>query len=353
MKKILITTIMAAGLIVPAMAQTTDFTNASATDSFLSNAGNWSAGLPDASTPGTISVNANVGAATLTDFVVTQSAGDITLGSFPNTNFELSGATASWTMNGGTITVRSHNTLNGATFTLNNGKITNVNGNDVLVNASTFIMNGGEIDNDEDILVRDGAILTINGGIVDTPQRFGMNTFGTASTMNLNGGTITGGRFVFKQTGSVANFGVGSGGSATFADWGTGLYSNSGDRQEDNDILLNFLAGTNMTLSLSSAARALDFTNDSTNNPYGGGIGWAQALWETDRLLYDGDDFTTLGLDWATVTSTGFGDGNYFDFTADGSFGGSLLVAPVPEPSTALLLIGGLAGLALLRRKRQ
>lgn len=108
-----------------------------------------------------------------------------------------------------------------------------------------------------------------------------------------------------------------------------------------------------MTLTLGAAARALDFTNDSINNPTT--LAWAEALWGKNQLLYDGETAAGLGLSWADVTnsSVGFGDGNYFEFNPLGSFGGSLSLAAVPEPSSFGLLVAGMASFVFIRRRHR
>lgn len=83
-------------------AITTTFNDADPTDSYLSTPGNWDNGLP-VGQEGLISINAKCGNSVLTNFVVTQTAGDIVAGGFPQTFITLDGG--SWTMNGGSMFV--------------------------------------------------------------------------------------------------------------------------------------------------------------------------------------------------------------------------------------------------------
>ncbi len=353
MKKFSILTIIAAGLFAPVMAQTT-FDDGDATDSYIENALNWDNGAPSAGNPGTISIDANVGSGTMTDFVVTQTAGNITAGSFPNTSLVMSGG--SWTMNGGSFNQRSHSYTNGAIFTINNGTITTVNNSRISADGSgsQFIVNGGTVTADRAIRLTNGGNFTMNGGVVnsDVGDAMFFDGAGPSGSVNLNGGTLTGGRLAFQNsTTNSLTLGVNTAGSASFTDWGTGNGAgNNGDRQDDRQINLDFLTGTDMTLSLSATARELDLDDDTVGDA---GTHWAQALWENDQLLYNSQDFTTLGVSWADATNSSVGFGSeYFDFSSLGSFGGSLGLAAVPEPSTLALLAGGLLALFALRRRK-
>ena len=337
----------------------TVFDDHSGVDSYLSTPENWTNGLPSAANPGTISMDAKTGLATMTDFVVTQTGGAITQGSYPYLTFDMSGG--SWTMDGGSIYCRSHTYTNGAVFTLNNGTITTNNNSTITIWGAQFIVNGGTLNPDRNVYLRGGGNFTINGGTVnqDTADAFGAPGYQGSGTMNFNSGTVTGagtydngvigpvvyentaGRFAFQGT-TTATFGGTTAGSATFVDWGT-----SGDRHNDDVISIDFLSGTRMSLTMRENTRALVLGGTTMTDA------WAQALWDHDQLLYNGQSSTDLGgLSWADASSSsvGLGGGEYFDFTASGSFGGTLVVALLPEPATMGLL--GLGGLALLRRRR-
>ena len=69
-----------------------------------------------------------------------------------------------------------------------------------------------------------------------------------------------------------------------------------------------------ITLSMTSP-RALDFTNDGTNNPVHATNAWAEALWDEDQLLFNGSNSTQMGIAWTTATNiAGLGDFNRFVF---------------------------------------
>lgn len=339
--------------IVSTASAATSFTNADVANSFISTEGNWSNGLPTAINPGTLAINGQYSSAvTHTGYNVTHSAGLLSL--LGTGTLALSGGT--WLMNGtATYSGRGIALTNSNAYTVDLGTGTanysNNNVDMVISSSSTMLVTSGNIFGGRSLGVNGGTFTMNSSGTVsfNTTAYFGSNPLsGTGSIMNLNAGTITANRFALRSSAAI-NFGGSVAGSATFADWGTGLYTNTADRVQDNAFTLNFTPTTLMTLTLSSAARALDFTNNSINDPTG--LAWAEALWGQNQLLYNGQSATALGLDWATVTTTGFGDGKAFDFDPLGSFGGSLVV--VPEPSSSALLALGMAALVSLRKRRE
>lgn len=218
-------------------------------------------------------------------------------------------------MNGGSITCRAHTYKNGAVFTLNTGALTAQNNSPMTIDGSgsQLIVNGGTITADRGILVKGGGTLTVNGGTIasDTADAFGASAL-ASGTMNFNGGTLTAGRFAF-QPNTFVIFGGTTAGSVSFLDWGSGNYTNTGDRQKDDQIKIDFAPGTLMAMTMDNGARALDLTNDSVDNPTA--LPWAETLWNAGQLTYNGADYTMLGT-WATVTSTGFGDGYAFAYNS-------------------------------------
>jgi len=344
MKKIHVPLLLLALFCLNAHAQTV-FDDGDATDSYIENALNWDNGAPSAVNPGMISINAKVGLGTITDWVVTQTAGSITQGSYPNLSLSMSGG--SWTMNGGSFSQRAHTYSAGAVFTLNNGSITTVNNSVITVDASQMIVNGGTVTADRGVRTVGGGNFTMNGGTVnsDTADAFGPSGFAGNGTMNLNGGTLTAGRITFQSSSDSATLGGSTSGTASFINWGN---NDSSDRQNDNNIEINFLQGSQMTLAMGSGTRALVLGSVEQTDA------WAEALWNTNQLLFNGVSSTGLGgLTWsdATNSSVGLGNGEYFSFTPEGSFGGSLSLAVIPEPSTlALVGIALLSALALKRR---
>lgn len=334
----------------------TTFTDADGTNDFISNALNWDNGLPGAGNDGTINIDAGVDTGvTHTNYGnVTHSAGNLSR-SNGTAAFKI-GSGTNWTMNG-TATVSGVRGLlvrDGGTFTLTSttANFTDNNKDIEARNGGIITVNSGSFQSGRSTTVNNGSFV-MNGGSLthSTSAVFGSKGLSSNGSITINGGTITADR-LSSRSGLTITFGGTTAGSATFADFGTGLYTNTGDRAQDNSFDVNFLSGSQIVLDIGSGARGLDFTNDNTANPYN--AAWAQALWETDRLKYNGQTSTDLGgLTWADATNSSIGFGSeYFDFTAAGTFGGALKLVAVPEPSTVVLLGLAFATLYFLRRKK-
>ena len=339
--------------------------------------GNWDNGLPDSiGNLGTVSVNGTIGntgagaGTTATGLFIEQTGGTISPVSFQGSELD----NVTWTLTSGQLGDGTLRLVNGSVVTVNGGLLGVTSGRDLSVDSTSSVtinaggsaildddtgiygsltINGGNVTtgNGSGNNFAIGGTLTINSGVLDTSDtaRFGSDPIGGGGTINFNGGTTTINRWSFKGS-AIANLGGTSAGTVTANDWGNGLYTNADDRQRDNNININFLSGTQMTVTLGASARALDFTNNSTDDPTT--LAWAEALWGEDQLLFNGQSSTDLGdLSWADATNSavGLGGGEYFVFTAAGSFGGTLTLA-VPEPSSLALL--GLGGLCVVRRRR-
>lgn len=366
--KAIITTAMLAALGMPVSAAT-NFTGG-----LVGDAANWDNGAPTtAGNTGIITINGEVGNTTalaaqtsVVGYFIDHQGGTVSATSFQGS--EISNTT--WNVNGGTLGTQGINLVNGSVVSLNTGAINTASGRDLLISGgSSLTINGGTATIGDDlatgvgngtIVVNAGTVtasdiqvlrdssLTIHGGTVSSSGAFGSSGFQSGtSEMFFNAGTISGARLVFQST--ELTLGGSTAGSATYANWGLGNYTNSDDRQRDSQISINFLSGTLMSLTLENTARALDLTNNSTNDPTTDA--WAKALWDNDQLLYNGSSSTDLGLSWADATNSnvGLGGGEYFAFAAAGTFGGTLSLV-VPEPASLALL--GLGGMLILGRRR-
>lgn len=398
MKKLSFILMMAAAMTLGVSAQTYDGTTG---DAIWDIATNWT-GDPTVS-QGTINSDGVIGTVDPTDdpdnpgnplpandtrgrvdgFDVIQNGGTIGVHDFNGMRIDNS----VWAINNGAELGGGAVRLNGTAMTVNNGGNLNVSGGrdlsmvgassltvnsggtvtvtDDFTNSGTFIIDGGLFTqgNGSGNGFSNSGTITINSGTLDTSDgaSFGADPVSGGGVFNVNGGTITGNRMKSKG-GSEWNFGGSTAGTFTVNDWGDGLYTNNGDRQRDNEFLVNFNSGSEMVFTMGGGARALDFTNDSTNNPTS--LAWAEALWGEGQLIYTDGLTIVSGLDpdslgwslasWADVTNSSLGFGTasneYFDWTAD-NFGGTLQLGVIPEPSTFALLFGGLGALFVLRRR--
>lgn len=79
-----------------------------------------------------------------------------------------------------------------------------------------------------------------------------------------------------------------------------------------------------------------------------------------DALISDGQELDAGTIDLWTIASDNLGAGDYYlqvngEMLSDdsASFGGAVALAPVPEPETYGLMLGGLGVLGLLARRRR
>jgi hypothetical protein len=342
MKKILKTSILAAGLITPAMAQVT--WDNGGTDTLLTNAQNWTTDTaPTGGTTGTYDgtdgtnpVNATLGSTNLSGYDITQTGGNVSASGTNTFNV----GTGSYRLNGSSASVsgfRNFNVSAGGTLTIDQGSLSTLaNGgaadSDVL---GTMVMNGGTLNTGRRLSPRSGGTITVNDGTVTGTGELGGSNLDSGDIF-LNGGDLD---FISYSAGGNAIdlfFGGTTAGNLSIENF-------SGFRHQPNNIDIDFASGSLMSMTLTNPVESggsgdarIGWWNVGDET----GAHWAEALWSNGRLTYDGDDFTTLGA-WSTV------NGTIFDW--DGT---TNTLALVPEPSTAVLLFGGLAGLALLRRKR-
>jgi hypothetical protein len=333
---------------------------------FLTEATNWSGGVLPDTTPGVINAGTDGFLDTATGWDVTQNGSTIGI-SGAGTSTTITDST--WVINGGTL----GNVSTSVTATASGTSLVTVNsggtlqasaGRDIIINSNntgsaTVTLNGGLMTAGDQIWLNQGGVIngtgTITAGDIEVMRGSSIsltnstitltNNFGGRAANDNVGGTVTLTNSVltagtFKVLDGAANADLqlnlaGAAGSATFGDWAT----SGTDATADENILIDFASGTGMTLTMTSPSRALTLASGSWTAGQ-----WAEALWTNDQLTYNGLDSGDYG-DWATVTTTGFGDGNLFDLS-----GGTLSVTAIPEPGSFGLVALGLAVLFGLRR---
>jgi hypothetical protein len=110
-------------------------------------------------------------------------------------------------------------------------------------------------------------------------------------------------------------------------------------------------AGVNLDAIISSISRTADTGLDITGLALYGA---------SDNLISTGTSLSTGTMDVWTVTSDNLVTGDYY-LRVDGkmvsatgaSFGGAVMLAPVPEPETYGMMLGGLGLLGVLARRRK
>lgn len=260
-------------------------------DGNITNAANWSAGLPTTpENPGTIAIDGKIPATSSVNWTlyITQTAGTLL---FTGTGSEFKLVGGSFTQDGGTwannaergFYISSSNITTIISGTVNSG----AKGHTTIQSGASMTVNGGtfaQFGSTRQVYISDGGKLIVNGGTVQAIAVTNTTSAKTGGILAFNGGTTTANNFNFARASSVT-FGGTSAGSVT-----AGTFTGA---------TFDWLTGTHMSLTL-------------TNTP---GV-WAEAEWDADRLLFNGQAKTALGKTWAEVTALGgLGPKTYFNFT--------------------------------------
>ncbi|HKL21022.1 MAG TPA: hypothetical protein VJ904_04405, partial [Tichowtungia sp.] len=173
--------------------------------------------------------------------------------------------------------------LDSAQFTLNNGN-SNFAGNrketKVTGSSGRLTVNGGTLTVGPYLYIENGGTLIINGGTLKGSH---LNVR-SGGIFKLNGGTITADDFI-SNAAYTTTFGGTAKGSLTLLS-GLGTVST-----------LDWLTGTRMSMTVASSNE------------------WAEALWNSGHLKYNGQDQPDLGKTWAQVTAPdGLGSGCRFAY---------------------------------------
>ena len=136
---------------------------------------------------------------------------------------------------------------------------------------------------------------------------------------------------------------------ATFSDRFTFSVSGTGGNQNFDGIVssISRTASTGLDITGLSLFRAT-----GTGGGTGGGTG--------DTLLSSGTSLRSGAIDVWTVTGNSLAAGDYYVqvrgnmvSNTSAAFGGAVMLAPVPEPETYGMMLGGLGILGLLARRRR
>jgi hypothetical protein len=268
---------------------TTTFTNAFNT---VSDPDNWDNGLPNTiGKSGIINTNATLDATVLEGYDVSHTGGTVNGSSVKF----LLGTDSSWVTDGAdaVVTSRGMTLENGAVFTLNAGTADiGLNTSDSAIQSgSEVIINGGTMTIGRKLSFRTGGGLTVNGGALSVAtDLYSDHLSGSGSVLNFNGGATTvGGNLAASHFEMILNFGGSSTGSLTV----------DGTLGNVDKMVMNWLPGSAMSVTISG-------TNE-----------WAEVLWNSGQLTYNGSGTNELGKTWAEVTASGgLGSGMNFIYNS-------------------------------------
>ena len=282
----------------------TIFDNGDAADSFISNPGNWDNGPPTAQ-QGTIAIDAQYDAdVTHSGYDILHTDGDISRGN-GFVSFAL-GTNTTWVMDGPTAAItqaRGISLRDGSSFTLLNGNADlSDNNRDTTVwgAGASITVSGGTMTIGRNLIVRDGGVLTVNGGSISGIDKIFTQSFASpAGGFFFNGGSTAADTFELAKPGT-ATFGGTSAGALSLASLGTG-------------VTLDWLSGSAMTLTIAGADSA-----------------YYEGLFAAGGLLFEG------------ANNGAFSD--HFQVSGE-------TLSLVPEPASAAAAIVGLVFLTGRRRR--
>ena len=338
MKKIFKTSIAFISLMFAAnisMAQN-DWTGAAAGNDNITDGGNWQSGVPDSSgnlgeieTGATVELNSD-----LNGYFVQQNDGSVSESTTTNRRF----TDGSWSMSGGTFTMDSNLELRGSqTFTLSDGTV-NLNSGRFDPAGTVVTITGGSLTANNMFTGGGSSQITISGGthlFTVTPNASAVRLRGSGNELTISGGTVTlnsefrteGTFFMNGGDFSTTSFNVDAGSQWVMGGSTAGTIDAGEFREltEDN-VDLNWLSGSLIEMTVGEG----DISGEN----------WAQYLWNSDRMKFNGQTSTDLGQNWSQV------EGSIFTFDP-----GTETLALIPEPSSIALL--GLAGLAVYFFRRR
>ena len=137
---------------------------------------------------------------------------------------------------------------------------------------------------------------------------------------------------------------------ATFADRFT--FQVSGTTGSNFDAIISSISRT--------ADTGLDITGLSLYRAMGTGGGTGSGAGAGDMLVSSGTSLNSGQMDVWTLSSDNLAAGNYYVLVSgnlvsdtSASFGGAVMLAPVPEPETYGMMVAGLGVLGFLARRRK